>query len=300
MAKTSDIGVLLYTFDRVEDAYINQEIIRNVWQKSDLFGSIKIVHAYNGEKPWYPKRYLEDVLIRRKNPGHFLGAAELIDAGIQQCRKRFPSVRYVVVLASDTWLTNPRYVSQLVKRMIAEKKYWATCAWNVPKRMDFFDVGASVDFFIIDIYWAVKNKMFPIAYRQFQQQFGELLLYWRGSNVSLEKLYVARFLRAHFREHGSYNVRRRLALSRILMLKEREPVHSHIDKEGEWFRRFDWPTMGLLTHHDAKKKQTALRRIPAFAGVHAARFRGAKQLDYFTRTVQRVSREQLLQQSKRS
>ena len=47
MAKKPDIGVLLYTFDRVEDAYINQEILRNVWGTSGYFGSITIVHAYN-------------------------------------------------------------------------------------------------------------------------------------------------------------------------------------------------------------------------------------------------------------
>ncbi len=87
MAKKPDIGVLLYTFDRVEDAYINQEILRNVWGTSGYFGSITIVHAYNGRQSWYPKKYLENVLIRQKNAGHFQGATELIDAGMHVFRK---------------------------------------------------------------------------------------------------------------------------------------------------------------------------------------------------------------------
>lgn len=293
------IGVLLYTYDRVEDAYINQEIIRNVWQKSGLFGSIKIVHAYNGQKTWYPQKYLEDVLVRRPNPGHFQGAAELIDAGIATFHKQFPKIRYVVVLAADTWLVQPSYLNRVLSTMQKDKKYWATCAWNIPKEMNIFDVGAAVDFFVIDAHWAAKYKMFPIQYKKFLDHYGELLLYWKGSNVSLEKLVVARFLAAHYREHKVSNRRRPLALERILMLKEREPVHSRVNKEGAWLRKFYWPTIGLVTHHDPKPKQTIVRHLPVFQGMHAERLRKASRLDYFTQTIQRLTREQHLRQSSR-
>lgn len=39
------IGVLLYTFNRIDDAKINQEIIRNLWKTTDFLSDIKIVHA---------------------------------------------------------------------------------------------------------------------------------------------------------------------------------------------------------------------------------------------------------------
>lgn len=57
------IGALIYTQDRVDDARINFEIVRNVWQKTKFFKSVEIVHSYNGKSEWYPKKYLEDVLV---------------------------------------------------------------------------------------------------------------------------------------------------------------------------------------------------------------------------------------------
>jgi hypothetical protein len=62
-----NIGVLIYTYNRTDDAKINMDIIRNVWEKSKYFEKIKIVHAFNGEKSWYAKKYLENDLVVMKN-----------------------------------------------------------------------------------------------------------------------------------------------------------------------------------------------------------------------------------------
>ena len=45
-----NIGVLIYTYNRVDDAKINMDIIRNVWEKSKYFENVKIIHSFNGGK----------------------------------------------------------------------------------------------------------------------------------------------------------------------------------------------------------------------------------------------------------
>ena len=111
------IGVLLYTYNRTDDARINQEIIRNVWGKSELFDEIKIIHTYNGEEAWYPEQYLEDKLIRRENLGHFLGAEDLINTGMTAFQNEFPDVEYIIILAADTWCVKPNYIASIIDNM---------------------------------------------------------------------------------------------------------------------------------------------------------------------------------------
>lgn len=76
-----NLGILIYTYNRIDDAKINMEIIKNVWQADDYFENLEIIHAFNGKKEWYEKKYLEDKLVRIRNTWHFQGASDLIDVG---------------------------------------------------------------------------------------------------------------------------------------------------------------------------------------------------------------------------
>src|SRR5439155_12352360 len=117
------IGVIVYTHDRVDDARINLEILRNLWPRH--FGALTIIHCYNGDRRWYPRPYLEDELIRRPNPGHFEGAADLLDAGMRRMQ-RHKGIRFVVGLAADTWLLKPEYVRTAIEVTAADRLPWAT------------------------------------------------------------------------------------------------------------------------------------------------------------------------------
>ena len=151
------IGVLIYTYNRTDDAKINMELICNVWQKNKYFRDIEIIHAYNGNEKWYPKKYLENKLIRMKNSWHFQGAADLIDAGIKKFKA---DVDYVIILAADTWLIKPVYVERLLEKMKKDNLYIATCPWGLPERNELKDVGMAVDFFIVDLKSAGNIKCF--------------------------------------------------------------------------------------------------------------------------------------------
>ncbi len=276
-----NLGVLIYTYNRVDDARINMEIIHNIWIKSKLFSEVRIIHTYNGKKSWYPKKYLEDELVRMKNSGHFQGAAELIDAGIKKYFDKYNKMDYIIVVSSDSWNVKPEYLSRILEKMIKSELYLATCSWGLPERNIIVDVGMAVDFFIVDLKWAKRYKMFPINYSKFYKKFSELMLYYKGGNIMLEKLLFARFIEASRRQSKEDVSPRHWALSKVYIMKDREPVHSRIDKNGLWIRKKYWPKMGLLTHHDPKPKKELLKKLKITNGKYIKKLINSKNLDYY-------------------
>lgn len=278
----STIGVVIYTHERVDDARINMEILRSVWQQANLFSSIRIVHAYNGKRAWYPKKYLEDVLVRQENPGHYQGASDLIDAGIAAMQKKFLEVQYIVVLAADTWCLKPEYLNRVIDVMHKQKRYVATCPWGLPNKSREKDFGLATDFFVVDVRWARKFKMFPLQYLDFWKKHHEIISYMKpGGNVSLERLMLARFHDASFRQYNDNVHRKSLAESSILSLEERIPVHIGKTKQGYWIRRFYWPKIGLATHHQPQEKQKVLKTFPAAQGKNISQLAKAKNFEYY-------------------
>ncbi|MBU4257470.1 hypothetical protein KJ586_00930 [Patescibacteria group bacterium] len=276
-----NLGVLIYTYNRVDDAKINMEIIRDIWAKSKLFSDIKIVHTYNGNKSWYPEKYLEDDLVVIKNSGHFQGAAELIDAGMYRFKSKYKNIDYVIVMASDTWNIKPKYIYNIIKQIKEKSLYLATCAWGVHGRNDIKEVGMAVDFFILDLKWANKNKMFPINYKAFYNKFSDLFLYQKGGNVYLEKLLFSKYFKAIYHEFQNNVQFRDYALQKLFLLKDREPVHSHIDSHDFWIRKKYWPKMGLITHHEPQPKKEILKKYKITKGKNIQKLLNNDNLDYF-------------------
>lgn len=281
--KQPKIGVVIYTYDRVDDARINMEIIRNLWSRLSLFSDITVIHAYNGKKSWYPKKYLEDVLIRMKNPGHFQGASDLIDAGIKTLMQKYKDIDYLVVLAADTWLLKPNYISNVIGGMKMKDLYLATCPWGLPNRSDIRDVGVATDFFILDMKWAKKYKLFPLRYKEFYKKYGEYLLYKSGSNVMLEKLMSTRFMQAIKQMIFSDNLYKVVAKEKIFWLSDREPVHSCINKRGMWVRKMQWDKIGLETSHDPFQKKKFIKKLNFSQGKNTKRLLVSKDLSYFNK-----------------
>ncbi len=279
------IGVLIYTHERVDDAKVNMDIIRSLWQGSELFSHITVVHAYNGQRNWYPKRYREDALVRTKNHGHFRGAAELMDAGLATFARRYQKIQYLVVLAADTWCVKPTYLRQLIDQMQRDQKTWATCPWGLPVRYRKTDVGMATDFQIIDLHWARRYGFFPLRYQAFWSRFHELISYLHpGANVFVERLTLARFHDACFRQHSDNVRRKNLAEGQMLLMKERIPVHRGIDSDGYWIRKFSWPRIGLITHHQPGRKRQLLAKVRNLSGTASRTLLTSKRLDYYNRS----------------
>ena len=278
------VGVLLYTYNRIDDARINLEIIRNVWQKHLFFRDVVIVHAFNGEKKWWPKKYLENNLIQLKNGGHFAGAVSLMDAGVECFAKKHPKVDYVVTLAADTWLVKPSYLEKIIKAMAAKEKYFAATPWANVRNGNIFTFGASLDFNIIDVRWATKHKLFPMRYEEFRDKYSDLLFY-QDTQAYPERVILARFKEAIMRLGlPSENLVGRLAKAYLYIIKEREPVHAH-----NWRRKMYWPAMGLITHHEPQPKQKALKTWELSLGKYGNAFLKAKKLDYYNNSFRKTA-----------
>lgn len=279
------IGVVIYTYNRIEDAKINMEIIHSLWQDSGLFDDIKIVHAFNGKSFWWPGKYLEDKLVIIKNNlSHFEGAANLIDAGVLALYKNYGSkIDYCIVLAADTWLINLEFVHKIIFKMIEDNQYLATCPWGLPERNEFRDVGMATDFFIFNLGWTIKNKMFPLNYSNFRKRYVDFLYYLGQKNIMLEKLAFSRFMTALFNSCHNNNAMLFKINSKINIIKEREPVHLKINKDGFWERRHYWPKIGLITHHEPEVKRKILKRYKDINGQAISKLLQSKNLSYYNK-----------------
>ncbi len=283
------VGVLIYTYNRTDDARINIEIIRDVWKKSELLKDVVIVHSFNGEKDWWPEKYLEDELLYLDNPGHFEGAEVLINGGVKCFSEKYPDVDYVILLASDTWLVKPEYIEKIILDMQKEEKYLATAVWGSKKLTNIWTRGSALDFNIFDLKWSIQSGFFPMRYKEFKDKFEELFFY-NDQTVYPENVFMIRFKQAIARSIKivSDNILKPVAKSHIYRMIDREPIHTVgeenlIFKGGGWKRTMYVPKMGLITHHDPIPKQKALKEWELTLGEYGNKFLNTKDLSYYNR-----------------
>ncbi len=286
-----NIGVLINTYNRTDDTKINLEIIRNVWNKSKFLRDIKIVHTFSGKKEWYNKKYLEDDLVVIKNSWHFQGASDLIDVGIKTFINKYKNIDYVIVLASDTWLIKPLYIERLLVEMKNKQLWLSTCAWGLPDQNNIIIVGAALDFFIIDLKWVKKYRMFPLNYGSFQKKYGALFAYQRMTHALPEKLFLARYAEAVSRAENTLGIATKTAIDKILMLKDREPVHSHVDNFGAPIRKMYYPKIGLLMHHEPTPKKEILKNEKISEGKYIKKLLLNKDLSYYNNGITKMKHD---------
>lgn len=285
------IGVLIYTYNRTDDARINMEIIRNLWNQSDLLRDVTIVHSFNGEKEWWPDKYLEDELLYLPNPGHFAGAEILLNEGMKCFTNKYPDVDYVITLASDTWLIKPEYVEKIIRNMKTEDKYLATCPWGAPDKDNMWNIGMALDFNILDLKWVIKSELFPIKFSEFVDKYSEIFMY-KDENIFLESVFAMRFKQAVQRTVSipSERLLRKISNTYVYRMKEREPVHDEKTffgmKKG---RKMYWPDLGILGHHEPEPKKAILKKFGLNLGTHSKRLVESTDLNYYNQGVKRTT-----------
>lgn len=274
------IGHIIYTYNKINDARINQELSREVLGGSEKFGGVYIVHAYNGNKKFGYEKYLEDELINIKNRGHFQGAVDLINAGIKSISKR-KDIRYILVTASDTWFIKREFIENLIERMRKEDKYIAVSAWGISKDDSIFKMGFSQDFFILDLEWNRKSKFYPIDYDKYLDKFLDISHAVGGTFLVPERAVSYYWLRYWYGKGYKDNDLGKMAREKILRIAEREPIHS-----PDWSKRkMEWPELGLYTWHDAELKQKLLKGIKSNISIETDgnKLLQAKELSYFNK-----------------
>ena len=290
----SDVAVLISTHDRHDDARINMEIVRGVWSR--CLDPVVLVHAHNGPRPW--RRHLEDqTVVVPPGPSHYTGAAQLIDAGSRVIAEEYRHVRYVVYLASDTWLYRPERLAAILDDMRGGDLRLAAAPFEVSDtshgvRRQRGDPallpgnGLTTDFFVADLPWAWEYGLFPLDLAGFVAQYGDLLAYFQEI-VLLEKHIEGRYLaavrrymqRIGWRKDGLGSEGMRHGRRMLRLVQERP-----IDPAGLAAppHKGHWPELGLITVEEPGDKQAALRAVDGMqAGPLLDRFLHDDDLSWF-------------------
>lgn len=268
------LGHLIYNYQHLDDVRIQQELSKKLY--APLFDGVHLVHAYNGKGEFGYQPYLEDQLLTTTNRGHFRGAVDLINLGLNYfTEQRIPGVRYVLVTAADTWLLNTEFLTQLMSEMERDGKVLAASSWGRAKAPEN-PSGLSTDFFIIDLEWNREAKIFPLDYDAFYTKYMDMYaLLWAMPIVetAVQFNYQKYFL-THYVDN-EIRTKRDQMLRRIV---EREPVHL---PTGE--RKGDWPEIGLYTSADPRSKQKTLQELHLDLGEYSRKLIQAEDLSYYNR-----------------
>lgn len=266
------IGHLIYNYEHPDDLKIQEEISKSLY--APLFKGVHLVHAYNGKQAFKP--YLEDKFIKIKNRGHFKGASDLINEGLKYFTKaKIKGLRYVLVTAADTWLLNEKFLKSLIDEMQNKNQVLAACSWGrslYPAKPK----GFSTDFFIIDLEWNRKSKLFPLNYDSFLKKYSDLFALQYSIpilEVAVQYKYAKYFIDNY--KDNAIGYERNARFRRII---EREPVHS---EQGN--RLQVWSKIGLYTDPNPKDKQIALKKIKRSFGPNADKLKNNKTLGYYNK-----------------
>lgn len=266
------LGHVIYNHSHLDDCRIQQEISKNLYGK--VFDGVHLVHAYNGEKKYGYKKYLEDKFIHIKNRGHFQGAVDLINAGMKYFHDtKLKRMDYVLVTAADTWLLDERFLKSVVDEMKSEKKVLAVSSWGkavAPEK----PAGFSTDFFIIDLAWNREARLWPLDYPKFVKKYGDFfyLQYVQPVVEVAFQFQYQKYFAKHFIDNDIWR-NRNASLRRII---EREPVHDATARISEWEK------IGLYTAPIGEQKQKALWKYSlAKIGPEATKLATSKDLSYY-------------------
>jgi hypothetical protein len=263
------LGHIIYTYDRLDDARVQQEISTFLYPKA--FGGVHLVHAYNGEESFGYTPYLENHLIVRQNKGHYRGAVDLINAGLAYFDEAgLTDVRYVLVTASDTWAVDAGYLQDLVAKMGANGQVVAASSWRTewPAQLH----GFSLDFFLIDRHWNSETAIFPLDYDAFYNKYAEVLglmyippIPEAAFQTSYHGYFLSRYLDNDVLRQRDLHFRR---------IPEREPAAIRENARGR-------EMTGIWHTHSTIEKQEMLRALGLSCGEHSNKLMMAEDLRYF-------------------
>ena len=272
------MGHLIYSHQHLDDARIQQEIAKNLYRKE--FGDCFVVHAHNGKEEFGYKKYLEDELIITENRGHFQGAVDLINAGLFYFDKhKKEGLKYVLVTAADTWCLDPKFIKKVIQEMEEKEQVVAVSSWMVDMYKKI--KGFSTDFFIVDLEWNRKSKVWPLDYIGFKKKFIDIfaLFYSQPFVEGAFQYAFQKHILNTYENNDTWRNRNKL-VRRII---EREPIHKTGADGMTQVRQDDWPEIGLYTNPDGKTKKKALEKLGLELGEYSKKLVGSSDISYYNK-----------------
>ena len=295
------VAAIVMTHDRLDDARANIEIIRSCWTAPGAFCNVVVAHAYNGAADVDPVGREADLTVRAPSDrGHFVGAADLIDAGLSAVARRHPALTYAVCLASDTWVYRPDSLAKIVAEMAERGQRLAAAEWQIDPAVHGVarnrgagllpGSGLSTDYLVVDIHWAYQYGLLPLNFGSFLAAHADILNYLQEIPL-LERHLEGKLLGAARREMAELGIRKdawgsagpRRARQLLRLIHERRIDPLGVDAP---LHKGHWPELGLISSEDAPAKQALLRAHPALRGPTLNRLRDAVDTSWFNATDQ--------------
>ena len=290
------VAAVVMTHDRPDDARANIEIIRSCWTAPAAFCNVVVVHAYNGAANVDPVGRDADLAVRAPGDrGHFVGAADLIDAGVAAVARRHPALRHAVCLASDTWVYRPDTLVKIIAEMTEHRQRLAAAEWQIDPAVHGVarnrgagllpGSGLSTDFMVVDIHWAHRYGLLPLNFGSFLTGHADILNYLQEIPL-LERHLEGKLLGAARREMAEQRIRKdawgsagpRQARQLLRLIHERTIDPLGVDAPPH---KGHWPELGLISSEDASAKQALLRAHPALRGATLNRLRDTVDASWF-------------------
>jgi hypothetical protein len=142
----------------------------------------------------------------------------------------------------------------------------------------------ATDFFVLDLNWQRRHKLFPLDFSDIWAKFNEIKLFFTGNVLYLEDALAFAYTSLFLKEHPEPGGYKKALLNSIYHLKEREPIH-YRQASGVWARTMEWPELGLYTYHDEDvlKKKNVLCLNQELSGTYIEKLRQADNLSYFNK-----------------
>jgi len=280
--------VCLTTFDRIDCARINQEII-----KLNYRSSFPIVHACSSDRY---EQYLEDVLIRCERKDMRAGALDLIQQSLMVATEKF-NPEYIVHLEGDTWIMDEEVIHNIISKMDRNRNLMiCTSAWD-EDWLAFKYLSNPTSFLRHQMRFAKIIRRLGIPYYlECTDSLATQFFVIRAESKVLECFMNVRLVPKTDLEQALHrSFMRRFNSSNVLRLRVREPIHPfnrYICEKLSLYSQH-WPAKG--TANDSRDprhpryispsvdgKREALLRCPRIReGKYIAKLLSAESLEYY-------------------
>jgi hypothetical protein len=288
ITETHKTVVCMTTYDRIDCARINQEIIKLNYERP-----LPIVHTCSSKAY---KKHIEDVFLSREPLCLQHGALDLLNQSLKLADSKF-SPEYIIHLEGDTWIMNEQIIYDLIAKMEQNKDLMiCTSAWDEDLLAFKYLKKPTLRLKLQRLMATVFRKLgFPykLAYRD---SLATQFFIIRATKevidcfLSLEPIPGIDLEQALYR-----NFLKKFTEKNILRMKEREPIHPFNRYVTEKLTLFSqhWPARG--TANDQREpthpryispnfdgKLETLQRFPNIRkGEYLQKLLNAESLDYY-------------------
>lgn len=221
-AKKLKIASVIITYNRIDEAKAQMDIIRELWQP--MFKTIDIYHEFNGEKHWHPSKYKEDFLHYHKPMSHFIGANHMLNQGIKHVLESGKKYDYLIVTSADVWFYNP---DKLKKVILASRKKGAQLTASL-----WIGLLLGTEFFIITP--DLARRIFPLKFTPLTRRYK--LIQW----AHLSKIGILETI---------------FTLQVIRVLKNPNKIYLIPGRRAVWPTNRFWSPDFYASHHDRNQRK---------------------------------------------